>query len=408
MAAEIKKQKVVVVGPDRFPVRNSRTSGSGVVARRLVMALGYMRDKVGVHCIVAAGSDGMENSTVVLQLPSAYTEGGHDRRVSYGWETWDADFDPHAEPIAYYRKVKAAILALPYRPDHIIFNDLGTHAHLLEGIDAGRIHNLVHLDQGQYLSDAIGDIRISNYAVGLGQYERAPNRYAGCLENPTGLVHTQKQAHVWPPKNAVFLGRVDRVKGLDLAIAACKAMRESGWAPDLRLHVMGPIDPHHGHYYARQHLFENRAETAHFVTYYGEGDNCMMSRILDDADLGFFTSNPRSFDGSRNSPWREAFGLVAAEMLAARVPVFGFDNVGLLSHCKSPQAVATIPWQERWNDRFNPRLDDFGCLALERLQHFTPDPQKCRDLVAHLGLELYGPRVMALLNRKRLGIPKQK
>jgi hypothetical protein len=424
MAPEIKKRTVVVVGPCDFRVAPDMTSGSGVAAWRIMRALAMNQGIQELLLLVANKSDiggvpfGQEGVNVTyaeVGNPIAALESGYPLVMHYSGQMRRPGFDPHAAICSYYSAAVRHINAMTPVPGLVIFNDLpGSAREPLNGMKKGiTVHNIVHLPpmaetigMGIYgsttrINDSLGVPEVPNWAVSRAQLAAsASGLYAGMIENAVDhlaadMPNDNDRPISWPPRRAVFIGQCIRAKGLDLAIKTCKLARESGWAPDLELDIIGAQnteDPKH--FWGRE--IQPLLYACPWVHYYGPGDQRFMNSVLKQADLGFFLSNPRDH-------WIEAFGLTGAEMLAARVPILGIEDMGFLNGFTPPNgALCAVPWDSAWTLGRYATQRSFADIALERLKAFAPDRQAAFDSVRHLAIDLYGERLLETL------LPKQR
>ncbi|TAK35806.1 MAG: glycosyltransferase family 1 protein [Chloroflexota bacterium] len=175
-------------------------------------------------------------------------------------------------------------------------------------------------------------------------------------------------------KVVLFVGRMDRVKGLDILLRAVGRLEDRSRLRVLIVGGEGPRDPTLEHY---QRLvrelaigewvrFEGAVEQGRLPTYYSAADVCVVPS------------------------YSESFGMVAAESLACGTPVLASRVGGLTSTVRDGETGYLVPW--RCEDPFAERLELVLANAALRQRFSTA----ARPSVKHLAWPFVATQVATL------------
>lgn len=154
-------------------------------------------------------------------------------------------------------------------------------------------------------------------------------------------------------RNALFLGRIYPVKGLDILIRAWEKSKPEGW----RLTIAGPDERGHRNEVERMVERAGLKDSVHFA---GPAYGIAKSRLFESADL--FVLPTRS----------ESFGMAIAEALAHAVPVL---------------TTTAAPWPMLEGTRSGWRVDPEPNALAECLSVATRQPPDVLSQMGHRGRE---------------------
>lgn len=368
---------ITVVATHYDPTQPDATGGSGIAVYRICQALALQEGVVvTLVCTCDSKVDDLKAQGVRVLFTETASQNGIDSKMAM------VDYDALGE--LFYRQVAVIIESLPTPPDRIIFNAAYAHALVIKHLTMHQL-NMVHVPYGRNPWGErypIPELGLMAIAVSDVQRCAAPEYYAAsvdnCLPLTTDALPFIGPKH-WPPRRAVYINRIVHEKGADLAIAACRVMREMSFAPDLEVHLCGGTD---GSAFANE-VFANAPAWVH---YHGQVDGVTRDRLIDGSDLGFFTPCPRR-------GWKEAFGLVAAEKLIRGVPLVAFEGMGFVPDYATPNTTLVMPWRKEYEPIWG---GPFAQDLLAAIKGFTPDWQACQDSVRDLTLDRYGAKLLEL------------
>jgi D-inositol-3-phosphate glycosyltransferase len=189
---------------------------------------------------------------------------------------------------------------------------------------------------------------------------------------------------IGPEPTLLFVGRIQRLKGIDILIRAAAALRDE--VGPLNVLVVGGS----GDESARQ-----RSEEAHELA--------RLRRIVDDLELGGVVRFVGAVDQARLPVYYraadvtvmpstyESFGLVAVESLACGTPVVASRVGGLATIVRDGENGALVPWRDPrlFADRIRPILTRPGYAAAFRRGALAAARQYSWDAVAERTLAVY-------------------
>ena len=178
---------------------------------------------------------------------------------------------------------------------------------------------------------------------------------------PRGRSAARRELGIAESRVLLFVGRIQRLKGVEILVRALHALVRTGDADDTRLLIVGGGENSTGQELReiqRLQRLVSRLRLDGRVTFVGAVQQERLPLYYSAADL---TVMPSSY---------ESFGLVAVESLACGTPVVATRVGGLTAIVRDGETGALVPWRD-------------ADLFAERLRSLLADPEEREHLAAN-------------------------
>lgn len=187
-----------------------------------------------------------------------------------------------------------------------------------------------------------------------------------------------------PEPTLLFVGRIQRLKGIDILIRAAAELQEDVGA--LRVLVVGGTGDSDG-----RQVSEEARELARLRAEVDELDLGSVVRFVGGVDQAELAQYYRAADVTVMPSTYESFGLVAVESLACGTPVVASRVGGLATIVRDGENGALVPWRDPrlFADRIRPILLDPGYAERLRLGALETAASYSWDAVAERTIGVY-------------------
>jgi D-inositol-3-phosphate glycosyltransferase len=187
-----------------------------------------------------------------------------------------------------------------------------------------------------------------------------------------------------PEPTLLFVGRIQRLKGIDILIRAAAELREDVGA--LRVLVVGGTGDSDG-----RQVSEEAREVARLRAEVEELDLGSVVRFVGGVDQADLAQYYRAADVTVMPSTYESFGLVAVESMACGTPVVASRVGGLATIVRDGENGALVPWRDPrlFADRIRPLLLDPGYAERMRIGALDTAAQYSWDAVAERTIGVY-------------------